>query len=156
MALLLYLVNRPGTVVSREELEDEIWKDMVVGYDALNNTIAKLRKAFDDNPKNPKFIHTVPKKGYRLIAEVGVSPLSTEAENLTASGAETHPSLERKLAASGRREVPSEIIGRYLLEELRLVDQVAYVRFASVYRSFQSVDEFFDLLADLGVQEEES
>jgi adenylate cyclase len=99
MALLIYLVNRPGTVVSRKELEDEVWKDVVVGYDALNNTIAKLRKAFNDNPKEPQVIHTVPKKGYRLIAEVGVSPLSTETETLTASGSESHPSLERKLAA---------------------------------------------------------
>jgi len=64
--------------------------------------------------------------------------------------------VEHKLAAAGRREVPSETIGRYVLEELRTVDQVAYVRFASVYRSFQSIDEFFDLLRDMGAQEEES
>ncbi len=64
--------------------------------------------------------------------------------------------VERKLAGSGRREVPSETIGRYVLDELREVDQVAYVRFASVYRSFQSIDEFFDLLRDMGAQEEET
>ncbi len=63
--------------------------------------------------------------------------------------------VERKLAASGRREVPTETIGRYVLESLRTVDQVAYVRFASVYRSFQSVDEFFDLLRDMSAEEEE-
>ena len=45
--------------------------------------------------------------------------------------------------------MPSETIGRYVLEELRLVDEVAYVRFASVYRSFQNVGEFFQLLRDL-------
>jgi adenylate cyclase len=99
MSLLLYLAQRPATVVSREELEREIWTDMVVGYDALNNTIAKLRKAFNDDPKNPQVIHTVPKKGYRLIAEVGVSPLSSEFDNVLAVEAESHPSLERKLAA---------------------------------------------------------
>jgi transcriptional repressor NrdR len=57
--------------------------------------------------------------------------------------------VEERLAASGRREVPSEDVGRAVLDELRLVDQVAYIRFASVYRSFQSVDEFFALLSDL-------
>ena len=57
--------------------------------------------------------------------------------------------VEHKLAGSGRREVPSETIGLTVLEELRQVDDVAYVRFASVYRSFQSVDEFFSLLTDL-------
>ena len=99
MELLLYLVHRPGTVVSREELEQEVWKGTVVGYDALNNTVAKLRKAFDDDPKNPRVIHTVPKKGYRLIAEVGVSPLLANIDNIIATESESHPSLERKLAA---------------------------------------------------------
>ncbi|MBK7045772.1 MAG: transcriptional repressor NrdR [bacterium] len=55
--------------------------------------------------------------------------------------------VEHDLAASGRREVPSEMIGGCVLEQLRHVDEVAYVRFASVYRSFQSVDEFFALLS---------
>jgi len=57
--------------------------------------------------------------------------------------------VERNLARAGRREVPSETIGLYLLEQLRDVDEVAYVRFASVYRSFQNIDEFFALLNDL-------
>jgi len=57
--------------------------------------------------------------------------------------------VEQKLAGAGRREVPSEAIGRYVMEELRDVDEVAYVRFASVYRSFQNVEEFFSLLKDL-------
>ena len=48
-----------------------------------------------------------------------------------------------------RREVPSETIGRLVLEALHGVDDVAYVRFASVYRSFRSIDEFAALLRDL-------
>ena len=62
--------------------------------------------------------------------------------------------VERDLARSGRREVPSESIGRYVLEQLRDVDEVAYVRFASVYRSFQNIDEFFALLNDLIAEDE--
>lgn len=61
--------------------------------------------------------------------------------------------VERDLARAGRREVPSETIGRYVLEHLRDVDEVAYVRFASVYRSFQNIDEFFTLLADLRAED---
>jgi transcriptional repressor NrdR len=57
--------------------------------------------------------------------------------------------VERNLARAERREVPSETIGRFVLEQLRDVDEVAYVRFASVYRSFQNIDEFFALLNDL-------
>lgn len=57
--------------------------------------------------------------------------------------------VEERLASSGRREVPSETIGHFALDELRQVDEVAYIRFASVYRSFQSVDEFFALVRAL-------
>jgi transcriptional repressor NrdR len=64
--------------------------------------------------------------------------------------------VEQKLAGSGRREVPSEDIGLRVLEELRDVDEVAYVRFASVYRSFQNVDEFFGVLRDLRDEEADS
>ena len=64
--------------------------------------------------------------------------------------------VEQRLASSGRREVPSETIGHYVLDELKEVDEVAYVRFASVYRLFQSVDEFFVLLKDLQGQKDET
>ena len=63
--------------------------------------------------------------------------------------------VEEKLAGAGRREVPSESIGLAVLDELRSLDEVAYVRFASVYRSFQNVDEFFELLKDLQSDQEE-
>jgi len=50
--------------------------------------------------------------------------------------------IRRKLIATGEREVPSRRIGEWVMEELRALDQVAYVRFASVYRSFQDVNAF--------------
>ena len=70
MAVLVCLAQSAGQVISREQLEAEVWTDMVVGYDSLASTIIKLRKAFGDDSKNPHIIETVPKKGYRLIAEV--------------------------------------------------------------------------------------
>ena len=70
MEVLCYLADRPGQVVSREDLEASVWAGTVVGYDALTSTIIKLRKVFDDNSREPRFIETVPKRGYRLIARV--------------------------------------------------------------------------------------
>lgn len=52
--------------------------------------------------------------------------------------------LVHKLRTMGEREVPSRLIGELVMEELRGLDEVAYVRFASVYRSFQDVTEFED------------
>jgi TolB-like protein/class 3 adenylate cyclase/Flp pilus assembly protein TadD len=94
VAVLVYLAGRPGKAVTREELEREVWRGVVVGYDALNNIIAKLRKAFGDDTKRPRVIETIPKVGYRLIADVSVSPPPTSDRLETA-----HDDLERKLAA---------------------------------------------------------
>jgi transcriptional repressor NrdR len=52
--------------------------------------------------------------------------------------------LIHKLRTMGEREVPSRLIGEMVMEELRELDEVAYVRFASVYRSFQDITEFQD------------
>lgn len=50
----------------------------------------------------------------------------------------------RIVRASGEREMPSQLLGEYVMEELRALDQVAYVRFASVYRSFQDINAFHE------------
>lgn len=70
MQVLVYLAEREGKVISRAELEEKVWEGRIVGEDALTNTISKLRRAFSDNARHPKVIETLPKTGYRLIAEV--------------------------------------------------------------------------------------
>ena len=70
MSVLVYLAQNAGKVVSRESLEATVWKDIVVGYDAVSGSIIKLRKALGDDSRNPRYIETVSKKGYRLIAAV--------------------------------------------------------------------------------------
>jgi transcriptional repressor NrdR len=57
--------------------------------------------------------------------------------------------IEEKLLASGMREVPSARLGELVMRELKRIDKVAYVRFASVYRSFEDVDEFRQLIRDI-------
>ena len=57
--------------------------------------------------------------------------------------------ITHKLRSLGEREVPARLIGELVMEELRHLDEVAYVRFASVYRSFQDVEAFHDEIAHL-------
>lgn len=57
--------------------------------------------------------------------------------------------IEEKLLAEGVREVPSQRLGEWVMQELRELDQVAYVRFASVYRSFEDVDAFRSLIDEV-------
>lgn len=70
MATLLYFARHAGQTVTREELERELWDGQIVVYAALSNTIAKLRKALEDDIHTPQYIETIPKVGYRLVAEV--------------------------------------------------------------------------------------
>lgn len=57
--------------------------------------------------------------------------------------------IVQKMLATGEREILARDIGEIVMQELRLMDKVAYIRFASVYRSFQDVDDFHDALRDL-------
>jgi TolB-like protein/DNA-binding winged helix-turn-helix (wHTH) protein/Tfp pilus assembly protein PilF len=79
MRVLCVLAERPGSVVSREDLESRVWAGMVVTSDAVTNTIIKLRKVFGDDSRRPSYIETISKTGYRLIAEVGPGPTATPA-----------------------------------------------------------------------------
>ena len=57
--------------------------------------------------------------------------------------------IKHKLRATGERELPSDEVGSHVMEALKAMDQVAYVRFASVYRSFQDLSEFRDAIESL-------
>jgi DNA-binding winged helix-turn-helix (wHTH) protein/tetratricopeptide (TPR) repeat protein len=70
--LLSMLLEHPGQVVTREELQTRLWpSDTYVGFeDGLNNAIRKLRLTFGDSADNPRFIQTVPRHGYRFIGPI--------------------------------------------------------------------------------------
>ena len=70
MLVLLYLSEHAGRVVSRAELEERLWPGRVVTEDSVTKAIAKLRRVFGDDAHNPRVIETIPKSGYRLIADV--------------------------------------------------------------------------------------
>src|SRR3984957_18598788 len=74
MKLLEILLEHPGEVVTREELRSRVWPSESFGdFDqALNIAIGKLRSALGDSAENPRFIETLPKRGYRFIADVSV------------------------------------------------------------------------------------
>src|SRR5713101_5736904 len=70
--VLTVLLQRPGEVVTREELRSQNWPpDTFVDFDnSLNTAINKLREALGDSADNPRFIETLPRRGYRFIAPV--------------------------------------------------------------------------------------
>ncbi|HET7705529.1 MAG TPA: winged helix-turn-helix domain-containing protein [Thermoanaerobaculia bacterium] len=69
--LLAFLIARPGEVISRDELHEQLWPSEFVDFDhGLNTAIRKLRTALDDSADNPRFIETLARRGYRFIAPV--------------------------------------------------------------------------------------
>lgn len=70
MDVLVLLAEHVGNVVSREELFAAVWPGVVVGDEALTQSIIKLRRALGDNSRAPAYIETISKRGYRLIAPV--------------------------------------------------------------------------------------
>jgi TolB-like protein/DNA-binding winged helix-turn-helix (wHTH) protein len=73
LEILLLLLGRPGDLTTRDELRDRLWTDRTfVDFDhGIRTAISKLRDALGDDAENPRFIETVPRRGYRFIAPVG-------------------------------------------------------------------------------------
>lgn len=76
LRLLVALLKRPGAVVTRDDLRAELWgaETFVDAEAGLNTAIAKLREALGDNAETPRFIETLPKRGYRFVAELAAPP----------------------------------------------------------------------------------
>jgi TolB-like protein/DNA-binding winged helix-turn-helix (wHTH) protein len=83
MEVLVCLAGQAGEVVPKEKLLQTVWADTFVTEHVLKVTVSELRKALGDDAKHPRFIQTIPKQGYRLIAEV--APATKEsAEQIAA------------------------------------------------------------------------
>src|SRR5262244_1465190 len=77
-AVLNYLLERPGQLVTKTQLLNSIWPETFVGDAVLKVTIRQLREALDDDPKSPRFIETAHRRGYRFIGQIA------ESERMTA------------------------------------------------------------------------
>lgn len=75
--LLVVLASRPGELVTRERLRAAAWQDGVyVGFDdGLNSCLKQIRAALGESADSPRFIETLPRRGYRFAGEVTVEPL---------------------------------------------------------------------------------
>jgi Tol biopolymer transport system component/DNA-binding winged helix-turn-helix (wHTH) protein len=98
--ILAVLLERPGTIVTREELHKKLWpEDTFVDFDLnLNSAVKKLRQALNDDSENPRFVETLYRRGYRFIAPVnGID----SAEQIQV------PKSQPQLAGVDRAQVPS-------------------------------------------------
>jgi transcriptional activator of cad operon len=73
MRLLLCLADRAGDVVSIDELLKEVWSGVIVTSDSVYQAVTSLRRVLGDDPKQPTYIATVPRRGYRMVAKIRLS-----------------------------------------------------------------------------------
>ncbi len=102
--LLFLLASSPTALVSKDEILDALWPGVSVTDNAITQVVSELRQALDDSPSSPRFIQTVPRRGYRFVAETtvlgsdqgqtGVRPGSDGGQTPVAVPA-AHPGLKR-------------------------------------------------------------
>ncbi len=137
--LLLYLVARPSSLVSKDELFKALWPDVAVTDNALTQAVSELRQALGDEPSEPCYIQTVARRGYRFIAAVHTDgapvPAGAPAAQATATEAQpviavldfTNVSNDRELAwlSSGIAETVTNDLRA--TSPLRVIDRVRVV-----------------------------
>jgi DNA-binding winged helix-turn-helix (wHTH) protein len=102
--VLAMLLEQPGEVVTREELQKRLWPaDTFVDFDhSLNTAVKKLRQALGDDQKKPRFVETLPKRGYRFLVSVkrpaGEPSISTNTAAAAAAAKPAASSLVGKVA----------------------------------------------------------
>lgn len=111
MQVLVCLAAQAGQVVPKEHLMRTVWPDTFVGDDVLTRCISELRRVFGDDVKEPRFIQTVPKSGYRLIA--GVS--SRAVQGLAVPGQDAAKEAVPAVAQATRNRLVLILVGVVLL-----------------------------------------
>src|SRR6266404_1438415 len=136
LELLCLLVERRGELVTREEILERVWgKGVFVDSEtSINTAVRKLRRALRDDPETPRFVATVPARGYRFVAEIS-GPKTNSAEQSRARALGVMVGRERELAsllgglddaAAGRGRM-FLISGEPGVGKTRLADEVAIV-----------------------------
>jgi TolB-like protein/DNA-binding winged helix-turn-helix (wHTH) protein/Tfp pilus assembly protein PilF len=102
MEVLVCLAAHPGETLPKDELIRAVWANTFVGDDVLVRSISELRRALEDDAKEPRFIQTIPKRGYRLVAPVvAVNGLTPESHTIVAEGPAKHSRGPRLWFAAG-------------------------------------------------------
>ena len=133
--LLALLASRPGEIVGRAEIRDSLWHGVIVEFDhAVNTAIKKIRAALDDDPDKPRIIETVPKRGYRFIADVegleqppmalpaDVAPRATQERRLSLSAPPTAEPTSLAISPDGLKIAFAAIVDGRLHLRLRALD----------------------------------
>jgi len=130
--ILAMLLARPGEMVSREELRRLLWpSDTFVDFDhGLNNAVMRLRETLGDSSDHPRFIETLPRRGYRFVAPVEVlSPSGNAAPS--ASPAQKSPDSSINVVVAQQIMTPASLTGRFSISRIAILVAAVLVALVS-------------------------
>jgi len=140
LRILQILVENPGGVVTREELQQRIWPaDTFVDFDhGLNNAIRRLREALDDSADTPRYVETVARRGYRFIANLGDANLTSGIPSLAVLPLENlSQDTEQEYLADGLTEALITNLAK--IGALHVISRTTAMHYKRVYRPIAEI-----------------
>jgi TolB-like protein/DNA-binding winged helix-turn-helix (wHTH) protein len=113
--VLAMLLEKPGQLVTRQELRKKLWPQTIINFDhGLNKAISKIREALGDSAQNPRFVETIARRGYRFLADVAVVN-TPERQSEDASFGLARPENPASVDLASAGKLPKRLIGPYAL-----------------------------------------
>src|SRR6185369_14036685 len=126
-SVLRYLAERPGQLISKEELLQGIWPDVHVSADVLKVTIAEIRKVLADPSKEPRIIETAHRRGYRFIAKTELASSAPQVETAVPP---------TRYARSGDVNIAYQVLGNGPLDLVFVMGWVSHLEYFWTEPSF--------------------
>jgi pimeloyl-ACP methyl ester carboxylesterase len=127
LAVLEYLSARPGQLITKDELLGAVWPGVFLGDSALKVCVSEIRRALDDDPRNPRIIETAHRRGYRFVASVSdtsaAEPPVTSARPLPPTPTEVH------YARSGDVNIAYQVLGSGPIDLLFVMGWVSHLEY---------------------------
>jgi transcriptional activator of cad operon len=150
MRLLLCLADRRGDLVSADDLLDQVWPNVIVTPDSVYQAVASLRRTLGDNSKEPQYIVTVPRQGYRMLAAVNDLPVAEHATMSTRVGEKSYLAQRGRVWAAMAVVAVLAIVAIGTLSYWRAHNVVAPITSATPDAKSVAVLPFLDLTESMG------
>ena len=131
MEVLLCLAQHPGETLSKEQLFQAVWPKTIVTEDVLKRGIAELRRAFNDDAREPRIIETISKRGYRLIAPVTAPTAAAAAESVVSDSIVVLPFIS--MSADPENEYFADGITEEIIDALAQIQGLHVVARSSAF-----------------------
>src|SRR3954470_6070019 len=119
LQLLVFLIENRGRLLEKQPILDAVWRDLSVTENALTREIAILRRTLSDDTRQPRFIETVPTRGYRFIANIREVPRGVAPEPQRTKSTATHPSQQHRFTRLAALAVAAVVVILALMYGLR-------------------------------------